>query len=57
MPGAVNTPMMDGNTKFNRAKCIQVSDIADTVLFVLRMATNACPTEIKVRPQYNAYNK
>jgi NADP-dependent 3-hydroxy acid dehydrogenase YdfG len=57
MPGAVNTPMMDGNTKFNRAKCIQVADIADTVLFVLRMATNACPTEVKVRPQYNAYNK
>lgn len=53
-PGFVNTSMA-ASDRLDPALMIQTEDIARTVLFVLTMPENACPTEITIRPQRSPY--
>ena len=55
-PGFVNTPMVRLDRLIPELM-IQPEDIARTVLFVLTMPENACPTEIVIRPQRTPYKK
>lgn len=49
-PGYVNTEMAaDQNLNLDRA--IQVEDIADAIVWVLRSPATVCPTEMTLRPQ------
>lgn len=53
-PGYVNTDLVRSD-KLNSDLMIQPLDIAQTVVFVLSMATTACPTEITILPQRSPY--
>jgi NADP-dependent 3-hydroxy acid dehydrogenase YdfG len=53
-PGFVNTSMV-ASDRLDPGLMIQPEDIARTVLFVLTMPENACPTEITIRPQRSPY--
>ena len=53
-PGFVNTPMVKSD-RLDRERMISPEDIAETVLFVLRMPETTCPTEIVLRPQRSPY--
>lgn len=53
-PGFVKTPMVKSD-RLDRDKMISPEDIAETVLFVLRMPETTCPTEIVLRPQRSPY--
>ncbi|MBO6519552.1 MAG: SDR family NAD(P)-dependent oxidoreductase [Rhodospirillales bacterium] len=55
-PGFVDTPLVNADNK-DRTKMIAPEDIAETVLFVLRMSERTCPTEIVLRPQRTPYKK
>ena len=50
-PGFVNTDMVGKRSGMDLQKMIQPEDIAETVLFVLRMPSTSCPTELMIRPQ------
>lgn len=52
-PGYVNTEMIDGD-ELNRDKMIQPEDVADTCMFIVKSSMHCCPTEIYLRPQFNA---
>lgn len=54
-PGFVDTPMVNSD-RMDRKKMIAPEDIAETVLFILRMPERTCPTEIVLRPQRSPYN-
>jgi NADP-dependent 3-hydroxy acid dehydrogenase YdfG len=51
-PGYVNTNMTAGG-KLNHDKMIQPQDIASAVVWALSMPSNACPTDITIRPQFS----
>lgn len=53
-PGFVDTPMVNSD-RMDRDKMISPEDIAETVLFVVRMPERTCPTEIVLRPQRSPY--
>ncbi len=53
-PGWVNTPLVKAKG-INPDLMIQPEDIARTVLFILSMPDNACPTEITILPQRSPY--
>ena len=55
-PGYVNTSMSQSE-RLNSDLMIQPDDIAQTVLFVLRMPGTVCPTDIELRPQRSPYKK
>ena len=50
-PGFVDTGMTAG-VEGDRSHMIQPDDVARTVRFILEFPTNACPTEIVIRPQF-----
>lgn len=50
-PGFVNTEMVT-DVPGDKDKMIQPGDIARAIEFVLTFPSNACPTEIVIRPQY-----
>lgn len=50
-PGFVDTGMTAG-VEGDRSHMIQPDDVARTLEFVLEFPTNACPTEIVIRPQF-----
>lgn len=50
-PGFVDTGMTFG-VEGDRSKMIQPDDVAGTLEFVLEFPSNACPTEIVIRPQF-----
>lgn len=50
-PGFVDTGMTSG-VEGDRSKMIQPDDVAGTLEFVLEFPSNACPTEIVIRPQF-----
>jgi len=54
--GFVKTPMVRLDRLLPELM-IQPEDIARTVLFVLTMPENVCPTEIVIRPQRSPYKK
>jgi NADP-dependent 3-hydroxy acid dehydrogenase YdfG len=53
-PGFVNTEM-SLKPNLNSEKMIQPEDIANSILWVLKIPNTACPTEITVRPQLTPY--
>lgn len=53
-PGFVDTPLVKSK-RMERSRMISPEDIAETVLFVLRMPERTCPTEIVLRPQRSPY--
>lgn len=53
-PGWVNTQLVT-EKHIDKDLMIQPEDIAQTVLFMLSMATTACPTEITILPQRSPY--
>lgn len=53
-PGFVNTPMVKSD-RIDRERMISPEDVAETVLFVIRMPERTCPTEIVLRPQRSPY--
>ena len=55
-PGYVNTPMVKSD-RLDRKRMISPDDVAETVLFILRMPETTCPTEIVLRPQRSPYKK
>lgn len=55
-PGFVNTEMVAGKPLVAE-HLIQPEDIAHTLRFVLEFPSNACPTEIVIRPQLNPYQE
>lgn len=50
-PGFVDTGMTSG-VAGDRSHMIQPDDVARTLEFVLEFPSNACPTEIVIRPQF-----
>ena len=50
-PGFVDTGMTAG-VEGDRSHMIQPDDVARTLQFVLEFPSNACPTEIVIRPQF-----
>ena len=50
-PGFVDTGMTSG-VEGDRSNMIQPDDVARTLEFVLEFPSNACPTEIVIRPQF-----
>jgi NADP-dependent 3-hydroxy acid dehydrogenase YdfG len=56
-PGEVATPILDRRpvpvTAEDRAKMLQAEDLAETVLFVARMPSHACISEIVLAPTWN----
>jgi NADP-dependent 3-hydroxy acid dehydrogenase YdfG len=50
-PGFVDTGMTSG-VEGDRSHMIQPDDVARTLEFVLEFPSNACPTEIVIRPQF-----
>jgi len=53
-PGFVNTSLAVSE-RLDPGRMIQPEDIARTVVFILKMANTACPTEITIRPQRSPY--
>jgi len=51
-PGYVNTEMVAGHG-LDEAKMIQPEDIASTVVHVLEMPVQSCPSKIIIRPQFS----
>ena len=52
-PGYINTRLISSDTKLDRAKMIQLDDIAHVVDMLITMPATTCPTEIVLRPQKN----
>ena len=55
-PGFVKTPMSQSD-RLDSDLMIQPGDIADTVLFILKMPGTTCPTDIELRPQRSPYKQ
>lgn len=55
LPGFVDTPLIPANKQLDRAKMVQVGDVAEAVMFVLTSPATSCPVEITVRPQRTPY--
>jgi short-subunit dehydrogenase len=52
-PGYVNTRLIAADTKLDREKMIQLSDISHVINMLITMPPTTCPTEIILRPQQN----
>lgn len=55
MPGYINTDMVK-KTKTNKAKMIQVAELADLCAYVMAFPNTSCPTEITIRPQRTPFD-
>ena len=57
LPGFVDTNQThrDKLMHLDHKKMISPVDIAKTVRFIMDFPSNACPTEIQIRPQYSPY--
>lgn len=53
-PGMVNTDMIR-SYNIDLEKVMQVSDIAETISYVIHSSPTVCPVEILLRPQKNPY--
>jgi 3-oxoacyl-[acyl-carrier protein] reductase len=54
-PGFVDTALVPGNRRIDRARMLRPEDVADAVLFAIRTASTAACAEIVLRPQRSPF--